>query len=63
MAVNVGEGILHKMAEQGDHPLRDSDFQQNSDGSVYEKNVGTKGTYVASDASGDWEVVFYPFVE
>lgn len=59
--VNVGPGILQRMAENGDYPLRDSDFQTNSDGSEFEHNVGTKGHYYASNSSGDWEIVFAPF--
>ena len=59
MTVQVGQGIWDKMEANGDHPLKDSEFIQNSDGSTYEKCVGTKGVYVSSNASGDWEVVFY----
>jgi len=57
--MKVGAGILQRMAAEGDHPLKDSIFETNSDGSVYEKCVGTKGVYVASNASGNWEVILY----
>jgi hypothetical protein len=52
---NVGNGIRNKMAEHADHPLMDSEFRQNSDGSRLERCWGTKGLYIASNASGDWE--------
>jgi hypothetical protein len=57
--MNVGAGIVAKMAAEGDHPLCDSKYETNSDGTVFEKCYGTKGTYVASNASGKWEVVFF----
>lgn len=58
--MNVGIGILNKMVQEGDHPLRDSIFITNSDGSSYEQCVGMKGVYIASNASGVWEVAFFP---
>lgn len=45
------------MAANGDHPLEDSAFKANGDGTVVEKCMGTKGLYVASNANGDWETV------
>jgi hypothetical protein len=54
--VKVGEGILNKMAENDDHPLEDSEFKRNSDGTEVERCWGTQGYYIASNAGGDWEV-------
>lgn len=54
--LNVGEGILVKMAELSDHPIRDAEFFRNADGSQVEQCWGTKGLYIASSASGSWEV-------
>jgi len=55
MALSVGQGIRDQMAANGDHPLEDSQFKANADGTVVEKCLGTKGVYVASNASGQWE--------
>lgn len=57
MSVSVGQGIKDRMAANGDHPLEDSAFKANGDGTVVEKCMGTKGLYVASNANGDWETV------
>ena len=55
MAITVGEGIQARMDEQQDHPILDPEFGTNSDGSTWERCWGTKGLYIASNASGDWE--------
>jgi hypothetical protein len=55
MALNVGAGILSRMAETNDHPLQDSTWSANADGTIVEKTLGTLGLYVASNASGEWE--------
>jgi hypothetical protein len=57
MALNVGAGILTRMAVTNDHPLEDSTFKTNADGTLVEKTLGTQGLYVASNASGQWESV------
>jgi hypothetical protein len=55
MTVSVGQGIRDRMTASNDHPLEDSTFKANGDGSVVEKCLGTLGMYVASNASGQWE--------
>lgn len=52
--MNVGPGILEKMAAAGDAAFRDSDFGKNSDGSEWETGHGYLGDYRASNAQGDW---------
>ena len=54
--LNAGAGILQRMQELGDHPIRDAEYLQNSDGSQVEQCWGTRGLYIASNASGNWEV-------
>ena len=44
------------MQQLGDHPIRDAEFVRNGDGTQVEQCWGTKGLYVASNASGNWEV-------
>lgn len=61
MSVNVGPGLLARMQEVGDHPIEDSTFKHNQDGTLVEECRGTKGRYVASNASGGWEVLSLPF--
>jgi hypothetical protein len=61
MALQVGQGIKDAMAAQQDHPIEDSTFTTNRDGSVVERALGTKGVYVASNATGQWETVFAGF--
>lgn len=61
MSVNVGPGIIGEMTEQDDHPIEDSSFKHNQDGSLVEECRGTKGKYIASNASGGWETLFAPF--
>lgn len=53
--LNVGQGVRDQMASQSDHPIADSTFVTNSDGTVVERGLGLKGAYVASNASGHWE--------
>ncbi|MBI4495002.1 MAG: hypothetical protein HY690_19685 [Chloroflexi bacterium] len=60
MALNVGQGIRDKMEALQDFPLEDSTFQTNSDGSQVERCWGTRGLYIASNVSGDWET-YGPF--
>lgn len=55
MALNVGQGIKDAMDAAGDHPIADSTFATNSDGTEVERGYGLKGVYVASNANGDWE--------
>jgi len=57
MAVVPGQGIVDAMTRNNDHPLMDSEFGQNKDGSRWERCWGTKGLYIASNAAGDWETV------
>ena len=54
--LNAGAGILQRMQELGDHPIRDAEYLRNSDGSQVEQCWGTRGPYIASNASGNWEV-------
>jgi hypothetical protein len=61
LKVNVGEGILNKMAEKGDQPAQDSWFMTNPDGTASEMGVGRQGIYYATNVSGGWEVKFAPF--
>ena len=44
-----------RMDENQDHPIYGHEQGQNEDGSSYERCWGTKGLYISSDASGDWE--------
>ncbi len=53
--LNVGEGILEAMNAAGDHPIADSVYTTNGDGSQVERGYGLKGNYVASNATGNWE--------
>jgi hypothetical protein len=53
--LQVGPGIRNKMAEHGDHPLMDSEYHDNADGTKLERCWGTKGLYMSSNASGEWE--------
>lgn len=55
MALNVGQGILAAMTAAGDHPIADSVYSKNADGSDVERGYGLKGVYIASNASGQWE--------
>jgi hypothetical protein len=55
--LSVGQGIRDQMDANSDHPLEDSQFKANGDGTVVEKCLGTKGLYVATNASGQWESV------
>lgn len=57
MAAQAGPGIQAQMKANDDHPIEDSTFTQNRDGSTVERALGTKGLYVSSNASGDWENV------
>lgn len=45
------------MGELGDHPLLDSEFGRNKDGSLWEIGYGALADYRASNATGEWEVV------
>lgn len=55
MSLNVGQGIKDAMAAAGDHPIADSVFTSNGDGTQVERGFGLKGVYVASNATGNWE--------
>lgn len=55
--MNVGDGILHAMAQYGDFPIEDSRWTTNSDGTTIERCEGLLARYTASNASGGWEVV------
>lgn len=57
MTLNVGDGILESMRQYGDHPLADSIFATNSDGSTVERCDGLLARYTASNAIGQWEVI------
>ncbi len=64
MSLNVGYGVLQKMKDSGDVPIRDSDFRDNADGSHFEKGYGWKGYYLASNAGGNWRTEGpFPFGE
>ena len=58
-AINVGPGMTQQMANNNDHPVYGHEIGsvQNGDGSEYqfEKCWGTKGFYLSSNASGNWE--------
>jgi len=55
MPANVGQGILDRMTENNDHPMGDSQWVRNADGSAMEKCYGTLGLYIASNVTGNWE--------
>lgn len=55
MVLVVGAGVLAQMQAMRDAPLLDSHFSANSDGSQWERGVGSKGVYIASNASGQWQ--------
>jgi hypothetical protein len=55
-SLNAGPGILRRMQELDDHPIRDAEHLHNGDGSLVEQCWGTRGLYIASNASGQWEV-------
>ena len=57
MALSVGQGIVDRMNANGDHAIEDSTFTNNADGTRVERCWGTKGLYIASNATGNWEVV------
>ena len=53
--ITVGAGMQSKMAENNDHPIYGHETGQNEDGTQFERCWGTKGLYISSNASGDWE--------
>ncbi len=53
--ISVGPGLQAKMDENGDHPIYGHEHGQNEDGSQFERCWGTKGLYISSNASGQWE--------
>jgi hypothetical protein len=55
MAITVGPGMQTRMDANNDHPIYGHELGQNDDGSSYEKCWGTKGLYISSNASGQWE--------
>lgn len=62
--MNTGAGILAKMTENNDKPLTPSTYTHyDNDGNPYSKGTivvescwGKKGLYIASNASGLWQV-------
>jgi len=57
MSANIGQGIAERMAAKNDHPMGDSQWVRNADGSDTEKCYGTLGLYIASNVTGNWETV------
>jgi hypothetical protein len=57
---DVGQGIIDRMDKNSDTAMMDSTWGANKDGSQWERCWGLKGLYLASNASGQWEV-FGPF--
>jgi hypothetical protein len=55
MAITVGAGMKSRMDSMQDHPVYGHEQGTNDDGSQYEKCWGTKGLYISSNASGQWE--------
>jgi len=60
MSAVVGAGVIAKMDQNRDHPLTDEQYHKNQDGSTWSETWGTKGLYVASNATGAWET-YGPF--
>lgn len=62
--MNTGDGILQLMQTNNDHPITPSKYEHyDEDGNLYthgtltvESCWGTKGLYIASNLSGNWEV-------
>jgi hypothetical protein len=44
-----------RMDQNSDHPIYGHELGQNEDGSHFERCWGTKGLYISSNASGQWE--------
>ncbi len=61
LPLKVGQGIVDRMKSNSDYPIEDSRFQDNSNGSKVEECRGRKGRYIATNASGQWEIVFIPW--
>lgn len=55
MPLNVSNELKAKMALVQDHPILDSVFLKNADGSGAERVQGTKGLYISSEADG-WQL-------
>jgi len=56
MTVTPGQGIVDALEQNADHAIMDSEYGTNKDGSEWERCWGSKGLYIASNASGAWEV-------
>ena len=55
--LTVGPGMQARMGAHQDHPIYGHEQGQNQDGSSFEKCWGTRGLYISSNASGQWENV------
>lgn len=55
MALRISPELLAKLAAVGDHPIADSIFTNNADGTGVETVQGTLGLYISSEADG-WEL-------
>jgi hypothetical protein len=55
MGLDVTKEMVAKLAVVGDAPILDSQFIKNKDGTSAEKTMGTKGTYLSSEADG-WQL-------
>lgn len=62
--MNTGPGILQAMTANSDSPLTPSKYEHyDEDGNQYSKGTiivescwGSKGLYIASNTSGEWQV-------
>lgn len=62
--MNTGQGILSLMESNNDRPLTPSYYEHfDEDGNPYTRGIivvekcwGTKGLYIASNVSGNWDV-------
>lgn len=62
--MNVGDGILALMQTNNDYPITPSKYEHyDEDGNPYSKGSiivescwGSEGLYIASNASGQWQV-------
>ena len=53
----VGQGMQRRMDDLQDHPVYGHELGHNEDGSHFERCWGTRGLYISSNASGQWENV------
>jgi hypothetical protein len=55
MVIVVGQGMQDRMTANNDHPIYGHEQGQNEDGTRFERCWGTKGLYISSNSSGQWE--------